>query len=95
MAANAPSFAPQRAAMYSREWLAEDEAPTEPPAANSPAVAGKPGPTDAAPDRSQWDRIALTSDIELHIRRPLSRLQNKRVDRLIAIARELLEENPS
>ena len=37
----------------------------------------------------------LTPDIELHIRRPLSRQQNKRVDRLIAIARELLEENPS
>ncbi len=47
------------------------------------------------PDRSQWDRISLAPDIELHIRRPLSRLQNKRVDRLLAIARQLLEEGQS
>jgi DNA-binding transcriptional MerR regulator len=45
------------------------------------------------PDRSQWERVSLTPDIELHIRRPLTRDQNKRVDRLIAIARELLEED--
>lgn len=46
-----------------------------------------------ASERSQWDRIALDPDVELHIRRPLSRTQNKRVERLIAIAREVLEEN--
>jgi hypothetical protein len=46
-------------------------------------------------DRSQWDRIALAPDIELHVRRPLSRLVNKRVDRLVAAARQLLEEDPS
>ncbi len=43
-------------------------------------------------ERSQWDRLVLSPDIELHIRRPLGRAQQKRVDRLIAIARELLEE---
>ena len=48
-----------------------------------------------APDRSQWDRIVLVPDVELHVRRPLTRHLNKRVDRLIAIARELLEEDPS
>ncbi|MEA2548413.1 MAG: hypothetical protein QOE42_1011 [Chloroflexota bacterium] len=48
----------------------------------------------AAPlERSQWERIALAPDIELHIRRPLSRAQNKGVDRLVTIARELLEED--
>ncbi len=46
-------------------------------------------------DRSQWERIVLATDVELHIRRPLSRTQNKRVDRLVTIARELLEEDPS
>lgn len=45
------------------------------------------------PTRSQWDRVALAPDIELHIRRPLSRPLNKKVDRLIAIARQLLEED--
>ncbi len=47
------------------------------------------------PERSQWDRIVLVPDVELHVRRPLTRHLNKQVDRLIAIARELLEENPS
>lgn len=44
-------------------------------------------------ERSQWDRIALTPDIELQIRRPLGRLEQRRVDRLIAIARQVLKED--
>ena len=43
-------------------------------------------------ERSQWDRIAVAPDVEIHIRRPLARAQQKGVDRLVAIARELLEE---
>jgi len=46
-------------------------------------------------ERSQWERIVLAPDVELHVRRPLTRSQNKGIDRLIAIARELLEEDPS
>jgi DNA-binding transcriptional MerR regulator len=46
-------------------------------------------------DRSQWERVTLAPDIELHIRRPLSRPVAKKVDRLISIARDLLEEDPS
>jgi DNA-binding transcriptional MerR regulator len=51
-------------------------------------------PTHTAPtsERSQWDRVALTPDIELHVRRPLSRLDNRRVERLITIARQVLKE---
>jgi hypothetical protein len=45
------------------------------------------------PDRSQWDRVLLAPDVELHVRRPLGRRQNKQVERLIAIAREILEED--
>lgn len=49
---------------------------------------------DVAPlvERSQWERVALGPDIELHIRRPLPRSTAKRVDRLIEFARDLLEE---
>jgi DNA-binding transcriptional MerR regulator len=47
----------------------------------------------AEPDRSQWDRVSLTPDVELHVRRPLTRDQNRRVDRLISLARQLLEED--
>ena len=46
-------------------------------------------------ERSQWERIVLAPDVELHIRRPLTRAQNKQVDRLVTIARELLEEDRS
>jgi DNA-binding transcriptional MerR regulator len=44
-------------------------------------------------ERSQWDRIALTADIELQIRRPLGRLEQRRVERLITIARQVLKED--
>jgi DNA-binding transcriptional MerR regulator len=44
-------------------------------------------------DRAQWERVAITPDIELHIRRPLPRSTAKQVDRLIDIARDLLQED--
>ena len=44
-------------------------------------------------ERSLWERVDLAPDIELHIRRPLPRSTAKRVDRLIEIARDLLEED--
>ena len=64
-------------------------APAEPVRTDAP-----PTPTPAPPERSQWDRIVLEPDIELHVRRPLSRQQNQRVDRLVAFARQLLEGGP-
>lgn len=69
---------------------------TRPPAMLAEAVP-TPHPPIEAPtaERSQWDRIALTNDIELHVRRPLSRIDQKRVERLITIARQVLgEEQP-
>jgi hypothetical protein len=44
-------------------------------------------------DRSQWDRITLAPDLELHVRRPLSRGQNKMVEKLLEYAKRLLEED--
>ena len=74
-------------------------APPAPGAPAMPAPATPPSPTTAAApavttsiERSQWERIVLAPDVELHLRRPLSRSQNKQVDRLVTIARELLEE---
>ena len=57
-------------------------------AESSQVYAGAP-----TPDRSQWDRILLAPDVELHVRRPLGRRQHKRVERLIEIAGELLKED--
>jgi DNA-binding transcriptional MerR regulator len=42
--------------------------------------------------RTQWERVPLSLNVELHIRRPLGRLEQKRVERLIRIGREILEE---
>lgn len=49
-------------------------------------------PPQIQPDRSTWERITLDPDVELHVRRPLDRHTNKRVDRLVRIARELFED---
>jgi hypothetical protein len=43
----------------------------------------------AGADRAQWERIALTPDVEIHIRRPLSREDNRRVEKLLEKGREL------
>lgn len=84
------------------------DVPAAPPRstdAGTPAVA-EAAATSYAPDaaappapepeqRSQWDRIGLTPNIEIHVRRPLSRLENRRVERLITIARQVLREEQS
>ncbi|MGI9076883.1 MAG: MerR family transcriptional regulator, partial [Gemmatimonadaceae bacterium] len=44
-------------------------------------------------ERSQWDRFTLAPDMELHVRRPLSREQNRQVERLLEAARDILEED--
>jgi DNA-binding transcriptional MerR regulator len=62
-------------------------------AESSQAYTETPTPPAATPDRSQWDRILLAPDVELHVRRPLGRRAHKRVERLIEIARELLKED--
>jgi DNA-binding transcriptional MerR regulator len=53
----------------------------------SPAV----GPHINPGERSTWERIPLAADLELHVRRPLDRETNRRLDRLLAFARELFE----
>lgn len=44
-------------------------------------------------ERSQWERLSLGPNLELHVRRPLSRLEQRRVERLITIARQVLKED--
>ena len=87
--------APSAAPLMLRRMDFMETARAAEPDAIPPTPPPKPPPQAVGADRSQWDRVALTPDIELHVRRPLSRLQNKQVDRLIAIARELLEGDPS
>lgn len=81
--------------LSSEHRLAE---PARPALMRSMAAPTPPAPTAAEPapfERSQWERISLAPDVELHVRRPLPRLQSRQVDRLVSIARDLLEEDPS
>ena len=93
---------PDSAVDYIRQVMGQPPLPTMPPlpaAAFAAALASAPAPNEivsrreADAERSQWERIPLDPDIELHVRRPLTRQHNKRVDRLITIARQLFEED--
>jgi DNA-binding transcriptional MerR regulator len=68
-----------------------EPSPVEPVEPSPSAAPTQPAP--APLERSQWERIVLEPDVELHVRRPSSRIANKRVERLVAFARELLEED--
>jgi DNA-binding transcriptional MerR regulator len=78
------------------------------PSRSSPAPArgAKPGthrtaaalpspPRPPATDRAQWERIALSPDVEIHVRRPLSREDNRRLEKLIAEAHALFGKEQS
>ena len=60
-----------------------------------PLPAAPPGPGDkpSLGQRSTWEHVVITPDIELHLRRPLSRRDNRMVERLIAFARQLQGED--
>ena len=45
-------------------------------------------------ERDRWDRYRLTDDVEIHVRRPLSRETNRRVEKLLEAARDILGEEP-
>lgn len=74
------------------------DVPARPPAATDrPAMEPRATEVRATEphlsERSQWERHSLGPNIELHVRRPLSRLEQRRVERLITIARQVLKED--
>ena len=84
---NVESAPPRSARDYVRSVLGKQQLPDL--MEESPAY----GPPPDEPMRSQWERITLAPDIELHLRRPLSRAVNKQVDRLLDAARDIFEED--
>lgn len=99
----APQPAPVAGPMLGRSRLLRRDMPAMSPARAHETAAGYGTPSESMPaasppevsvteQRSQWDRIALTPNIEIHVRRPLGRLENRRVERLITIARQVLRE---
>jgi DNA-binding transcriptional MerR regulator len=51
-----------------------------------------PAAATTTPTRAQWERLALAPDVELHVRRPLTREINRRVEKLLSLARQIFEE---
>ena len=94
----AASLAAQRSSGTDASTAVRPASPGDATPAAKPAAASRPGqpPEPNAlrqPDRSQWERLVLHPDIELHIRRPLSRHLNRQVERLVRLGRQLLEED--
>lgn len=83
---------PPLMAMSAADLLAPSLRAAPAPAPAPPTTATTTGSTPS-PVRSQWERIVLTPEIELHLRRPLSRRDNRMVERLIAFARQLQGED--
>ena len=59
----------------------------------APTLAKKLRRTEGAPvtigERSQWERLILSPDIEVHVRRPLTRSQNRALDQLMEKAQQI------
>ena len=72
-----------------------DAAPPAAAASARPsASAGPPGaPELPVAERSHWERYVIAPDVELHVRRPLTRSQNRAVARLLEAASQILEED--
>ncbi len=96
--AGSPEPQDKSASEYIRSVLTGSAPPAKPPDAlmlslRSPVLreqAFDTGPSSHT--RSQWDRFTLAPDVELHIRRPLSRETNRQIERLIEAARQIFEE---
>jgi len=80
-------------------WAQAVAAPPPASPSVSPAPAASAAGADSAssprpgPDRTTWERLVISPDVELHVRRPLDRTTNKRVDQLERIARDLFEDH--
>jgi len=92
----APDVSVQRLAIAESPdmaWAAAAPPPASPAPTASSAGPGSTSPPRQGPDRTTWERLVISPDVELHVRRPLDRTSNKRVDQLERIARELFEDH--
>ena len=63
------------------------------PSSTQPSAQHSSSAPPAAPGRSQWERFTLADGMELHVRRPLSRLEQRHLDKLMAAARKIFDES--
>lgn len=60
-----------------------------PAASSGRAPAGEP---DDGIQRAHWERFVVDEDVEIHVRRPLSHLKNRRVEALVREARRIMKD---
>ena len=92
-----PDYRADSASEYVRRVLSEGAASYASPVRSRMSVASANLPRDQsqslpAPQRSQWERFTLAPDVELHVRRPVSREDNRKLDRLLEAARQIFNE---
>lgn len=68
--------------------FSKSEAMTVPPEKSAASISAHKA------KRSIWDRVTLSEDVELHVRRPLTREQNRQVEQLLEAARHIFAEEP-
>lgn len=89
-----PAFGARLRRMVASSMPAMRDVPPSRPDLASEIRADDESPSNPATlERSQWERLSLGPNLELHVRRPLSRLEQRRVERLITIARQVLKED--
>ena len=88
-----PERPPTSAKEYVKRVLSEGIGTVK--AAEAPALASvRPGDyRSSVLARSQWERFTLAPDVELHVRRPGSREDQRKIDRLLEAAREIFRED--
>lgn len=57
-----------------------------------PAPVDSSTPVSNSPGRSQWERFTLADGMELHVRRPLARSDQRQLERLMAAARNIFDD---
>jgi hypothetical protein len=94
--ATASFHAPDPRSSIEEDEQRRDLFDAEPPARSAMAAAASMPETGAKEKwpvtKTTWERIRLTRDVELNIRRPLTREHNKLIDRLLAAARNIFSE---
>lgn len=92
-----PGRAPDSASDYVRRvlkegagsFVARESPPLSVPSAN---LARDQSPAASSYTRAQWERFTLSPDVELNVRRPVSREDNRRIERLLEAARKIFNE---
>lgn len=89
MTTRAAAKSPSSAVDYVRSVLGGRSAEVS---REEPAFVAESRAQSPTPGKSQWERVSLTPDVELHVRRPLTREDNRRVEKLLDLARQILQE---